>query len=195
MGTIGNLNFVKNEIRVLGIDDGPFGKNQKKVPVFGVVFRGNSFLDSVLSATIDKDGLDSTDKLLEMINNSRQKSQLRAIMLDGISLGGFNIIDIEKLSRKTDMPVIVVIRRMPNLAKMKTALKKFEDFNKRISLLENAGEVFDSGKIFFQCFGIAAEKAREIIKKSTKIGNMPEPIRVAHIIASGVVLGDSHGRA
>ena len=35
-----------------------------------------------------------------MIKNSRHHNQLRVIMLDGITYGGFNVVDIEEPTEK-----------------------------------------------------------------------------------------------
>jgi len=90
--------MVKEEIRILGIDDGPFTKDDKEVIVIGVVYRGGEFIDGLLRTFVEIDGLDATEKLAKMINSSRHKQQLKVIMLDGITLGGFNIVDVKKNS-------------------------------------------------------------------------------------------------
>ncbi|MBI2656199.1 DUF99 family protein, partial [Candidatus Woesearchaeota archaeon] len=70
--------MVKKEIRVIGIDDSPFNKfNDKKVLVVGVVMRGGSWVDGILSTKVDVDGSDSTKKLIGMINKCKFKPQLQ----------------------------------------------------------------------------------------------------------------------
>ena len=49
--------------------------------------------------------------------------------------------------------------------------------------------------IYVKCAGIAIDEAEEIINLSTIRGVIPEPIRVAHVIASGVIRGESYGKA
>ena len=49
--------------------------------------------------------------------------------------------------------------------------------------------------IFVKCTGIDIEEAKEIIKLSTIRGVIPEPIRMAHLIASGITRGESYGKA
>ena len=186
---------MKKEIRILGIDDGPFDKFKKgKVIVIGAVFRGGSWLDGILSTKITADGKDSTQKLIEMINKSKFKQQLRAILLDGIALGGFNIIDVEKLSHKTKVPVITVIRKMPDFEKIKKTLIKLNK-KSRIKLIEKAGEVHNFNGIYFQVIGIEPGMAKQILKIACTRSLIPEAIRAAHMIASGVVKGESRGRA
>lgn len=186
---------MKKEIRVLGIDDGPFDKSKKsKVLVVGTIFRGGDFLDGIVSTKVKIDGEDSTAKLLSMINRCKFKPQLQAIILDGIALGGFNIIDIDKLNDKTSIPVIVVIRKYPDFKKIKDALKKIGK-EKKYKLIEKAGKIEKIGKIYVQTAGISLEKAKDILRITCTHSYLPEPIRIAHMIAAGIVLGESKGNA
>ena len=187
--------MVKKEIRVVGIDDSPFNKfKDKKVLVVGVVMRGGSWIEGVLSTKIAVDGDDSTKKLVSMINKCKFKPQLQCIFLDGIAVGGFNIIDTKELNKKTNLPVVVVIRRKPDIANIKKTLIKINKKNK-IKLIEKAGNVLQIGDIFVQLTGIDFEQARKILKVVCTRSLIPEPIRLAHLIASGIAKGESKGRA
>jgi len=187
--------MVKKEIRVIGIDDSPFNKFGKgNVLVIGVVFRGGSWLDGVLSTKVKVDGNNATKKLTEMINKCRFKPQLQCVFLDGIALGGFNIVDIKELNKKTKLPVIVVIRHKPDLEKIKKTLVKINKKNK-IKLIEKAGEVVKINRIYAQLKGISKKDAKEILDVVCTRSYIPEPVRVAHLIASGVVRGESKGKA
>jgi len=193
-------NMVKEEIRILGIDDGPFTKKDKEVIVVGVVFRGGEFLDGVLRTYVSVDGLDATEKISGMINSSRHKQQLKVIMLDGITVGGFNIIDVKKLFSETRIPIIVINRKAPDLKSIKIALEKnFDDFEKRWKMILNAGKIkqlkFEKFSVYYQNVGIEDEEAEEIITISIKHAQIPEPLRVAHLIATGIVKGESEGHA
>ncbi|MBN2422036.1 DUF99 family protein [Candidatus Woesearchaeota archaeon] len=186
---------MKKQIRVLGIDDSPFDKfRDKSVLVVGTLFRGGEFLDGILSTKVNVDGNDATFKLIEMINNCKFKQSIHSVLLDGIALGGFNIVDIERLFKKTKIPVIVVMRDYPDLNKIKKALNKI-GMGKKIKLLEKAGEINSYEKIFFQVKGISEEKAKQILKVTCTHSHLPEPVRVAHLIGQGLVYGESRGRA
>ncbi len=186
---------IKKEARILGIDDAPFNKFKKgKCLVVGTIFRGGSYFDVLLSTKVTIDGSDSTKKVIELVNKTRHKPQLQAIIIDGIALAGFNILDVEKIHKQTKLPVIVVIRRMPDIANIKRILKKIGKQD-RIKLLDKAGTPIKIGKIYCQLTGITKAKAEEIIKLTCTRSYIPEPIRVAHIIASGIVKGESKGKA
>jgi endonuclease V-like protein UPF0215 family len=186
---------MKRETRVIGIDDAPFDKRIKKdVLVVGSVFRGGSFLDGLVSTKVRVDGNNSTKKLIAMINASKFRPQLQCIFLDGIAVAGFNVIDVKRLSKETKLPLIVVIRRYPDYSKIKRALNIIKKPAK-FKLMEKAGRVHMIGDIYCQLVGLDLKKAREILKITCTRSHIPEPIRVAHIIASGIVEGESRGRA
>ena len=103
----------KLEIRILGFDDSPFDAHDKTVDIIGVIYRGGNFLDGVLKTEVEVDGMDATDKLVSLVNSTRHKQQLKVLMSDGITFGGFNLVDIKDLNEKTNLPVIVINRKHP----------------------------------------------------------------------------------
>ena len=187
--------MVKKEIRVIGIDDSPFNKfKDKKILVVGVVMRGGLFVDGILSTTVGVDGNDATEKLIKMINKCKFRPQLQCIFLNGIAVAGFNVIDVQKLNKKTKIPVVVVIRTNPDIEKIKNTLIKIKK-RQKIKLIEKAGKVTQVDNIFVQLTGIDLEKTRKILKIVCTRSLIPEPLRLAHIIAAGIVVGESKGRA
>ncbi|HEC89849.1 MAG: hypothetical protein DRN12_00110 [Thermoplasmata archaeon] len=190
---------MKVEIRLLGIDDAPFSFREDKTLVVGVIMRGGAYIEGVLRRDISIDGLDSTEACIDMVLTTRHRKQLRAMLLDGVSLGGFNIVDIEKVFNETEVPVITVTRDKPDFDKIKSALKKhFSDWEKRFDMISKGSlHVIKTSynPIYVKCAGILISEAKEIIKISTIRGVIPEPIRVAHLIASGIKRGESYGKA
>jgi len=186
---------MKKEIRVIGIDDSPFDKfGSGNTLVIGTIFRGGSWLDGVLSTKVSVDGNNATSKLIDMINKCKFKPQLQAILLDGIALGGFNIVDIKELNKKTKIPVIVVIRKKPDIATIQRVLVKIGK-KQKIRLLDKAGVPVEVGKIYVQFKGLKLEDVKEILRITCTRSLIPEPIRIAHLIAAGVYFGESKGNA
>jgi len=190
---------MKKQIRLLGIDDSPFTFTDKYATIIGVVMRGGNYLECVLKSQVSIDGDDATFVCKDMINSTRHRKQLKALLIDGIALGGFNIIDIEEIFESTKLPVITITRDKPDFKKIEEALKKnFIDWEKRLTLIKN-GKIHkvetSYNPIYVKCSGIDIDEAKEIIKISTIRGVIPEPIRVAHIIASGIIRGESYGKA
>ena len=184
---------IKPEIRVLGVDDGVFIPHSKGlVDVVGVVFRGGYWLDGVMRTEVEVDGLDGTEKIASMIIESPHYKQLRIIMLSGITLAGFNVVDIKELYNKTGLPVIAITRDMPNMKEIEQAIERLPEKEKRWRAIQNAGEMInvrtreEEEPIYMQTAGIEREDAEKIVKITSTRSNIPEPLRVAHIIASGL---------
>ena len=190
---------MKNQIRLLGIDDSPFTFNEKYATVIGVIMRGGSYVDCVLSSRVSIDGNDATKICKKMVVNTRHRKQLRGVMLDGIALGGFNLVNIQELYSCINLPIITITRDNPDFEKIEKALRNnFEDWKDRLNLMKK-GELHkietSHNPIYVKCAGISLTEAKEIIKLSTIRGVIPEPIRMAHLIASGVTRGESYGKA
>jgi len=188
---------VKPEIRVLGIDDGMFIPHSKeRVDVVGVVFRGGYWLDGFMHTQVQVDGMDATRKLTQMIIESPHCQQLRVVMLNGVTLGGFNIVDIAQLYEKTGLPVIAVTRDHPDFEGIRKALCNLPQMEARWKAIEKAGRIQrvctrkGEDPIYAHAVGISKETAERIMKSTSTRSNIPEPLRVAHIIASGLLCGN-----
>ncbi len=178
-------------IRVIGIDDSPFSKGSNgKVLVVGVGMRKN-LIEGVLSTYVEIDGNDATDKIIEMIKRSKFGPQSKIIMINGIALAGFNVIDLEKLSEFA--PTIIVSRKKANYQKIREALKHVKNGEKKFELILKAGKQYRCEKVYFQT-KMEPKLACKYIKEYTIYSNVPEPIRIAHMIGSGVILGESRQR-
>ena len=184
---------IKPEIRVLGVDDGVFTPHVKGfVTVVGVVFRGGYWLDGVMHTKVEVDGFDSTQKIASMIINSPHHKQLRVIMLNGITFAGFNVVNIKELNAETKLPVVAIIREKPNFTEIREVLRNLPEGEERWKAMQSAGEIFEvftrskREKVYMQMSGILEEDARKILKLTSTRSNLPEALRVAHLIASGV---------
>lgn len=192
---VARIRQVKPEIRVLGVDDGVFKPHSKDVvDVVGVVFRGGYWLDGFMHTKVQVDGTDATEKLAQMIVHSPHYAQLRVIMLNGVTLAGFNVVDIKKLHEKVNLPIIAVTRDKPNFEDIRKALRNLTEPNERWKSIKNAGKMIcvhthvGEEPIYAHVAGMSEETARLILKTTSTRSNIPEALRVAHIIASGLGL-------
>ncbi len=190
---------IKKEIRVLGIDDSALIRDQ--IMIVGAFFRGGEWLDGVMRSYVTRDGMDSTAAIVEMALSSKHCGQIRVIMLDGVTYGGFNPVDINYIWEKTGIPVIVVMRAYPNFRKIEDALVYLPEPKKRMDIILKAGKITKvqtkpgAQPVYIQHAGIESEHAAKIVKLTATRSNIPEPLRVAHLIATGIVLGESRGKA
>lgn len=190
---------MKPQSRVLGVDDAPFHFGDESTAVVCAVVRLPHYLEGVLVGSVAVDGTDANDVLLRMLAGSRYAEGLSLVFVDGVALGGFNVVDIDLLNRGLGIPVVTVTRDEPDIPAMVRALKKkFGDWERRAEIIGRKElERISTGHkpIFVTSAGIPDSELREAIGLSTVRGVLPEPIRIAHLIATAITKGESHGRA
>jgi endonuclease V-like protein UPF0215 family len=161
--------------------------------------RPPQYIEGICRTEVTVDGSDANAVLSDLITNSSYKDQVRLIMLDGVALGGFNVVDIEQLYQATEIPVVTITRTQPNLEVIKKTLKNhFKDWKTRweiINKLKIERVNTNFSPIFIKYAGISNSEVRRLIRVTTVRGVLPEPIRVAHLIATAIEKGESSGGA
>ncbi|MFN8673057.1 MAG: DUF99 family protein [Candidatus Sericytochromatia bacterium] len=198
MKSFSELIKLNKKIRVLGIDDAPFDKeisdSSLDVNIIATIC-SNTRIEGLLYSAITKDSLDSTEIIIDMIKKSKFFSQLHLIITDGIAVGGFNIIDINKVYTELNIPCIAVMRKLPNLSKFDKALKNLPNYEKRKELIISAGEIFEKNGFIFQVAGENENDTAVILERITDQGKVPEALRLSHLIGSAIKTGESSKRA
>lgn len=181
---------------VVGFDDAPFARHHRgDVPVIGAVFAGTR-LEGVVSGKVRRDGRNGTRVLADLVHRSRFRGHLQGVLLQGIAFAGFNVVDIHALSAALGLPVIVVARQRPDLTAIRRALlTRVPGGARKWRLIERAGPMEPCAGVFVQRAGISLEHTRALIERLAINGKLPEPLRTAHLVAGGVVTGESRHRA
>ncbi len=189
---------MKGQTRIVAFDDGRFEFRQGTVPLVGIVARLPSYVEGAIVTSCTVDGRDASAAVSDAVNRSRLKEQMRAILLDGIACGGFNIFDLDYIHEATSLPVLTVTRRHPDLESMDSALRKyFQDWKERCELIrmhETVRVETEKWKLSVSCAGIDIEHAVKLLDAAIVRGNYPEPLRLAHIFAGALTMGESRGK-
>jgi len=204
-------------MNVIGFDDGPFERSHRgQVLLVGAVCAGTR-LDGLVSGRVSRDGIDSTRRMLQLVRGSQFREHVRAVLLQGIAVAGFNVVDVPALARELGVPVLVIMRRPPNFDAIHKALFSRDPAERppvrgaarKWQLIQSAGAIEQldvrasrtSGlrrgathRLWIQRAGASLELARRIVLDTTLHGQVPEPLRLAHLVAGGIVTGHSRGR-
>lgn len=185
----------RNFGQVVGIDDVPFRREHRgNVKILAAVYSGDC-LDGVLSSRVRRDGANATTRIMEMIAGSRFAPSLNAVLLQGIAVAGFNVIDIHRLNRELGIPVLVISRTQANIDAIRETLETHVPGGARKwRLIEKAGPMESLGRVWVQRAGLSQGEARALVTRHARHGNLPEPIRTAHLIAAGITEGESRHR-
>jgi endonuclease V-like protein UPF0215 family len=182
-------------IRVIGFDDAPFVRHAgNPVGVAGVVCAGTRF-EGMVWGEVDADGWDGTDILCKLLIGGKFLPQLHLILLDGICLGGFNVIDLPLLAARLERPCVTVMRKIPNFEKIKAALQRLPHSEKRLEIMRRAGIIYEYPPFYFQVSGANPEIIAKVLERLSDRGNVPEALRIAHLIGAAVIKGESGSQA
>ncbi len=182
-------------LRAIGFDDAPFDRAQRgDVPIAGVVCAGTRF-EGLVWGRVRRDGWNATGELVRLLAGGKFLPQLHLVLLDGIAFGGFNVVDLAALSAALARPCVAVMRRPPDLDAVARAVRRLPRPARRLELLGRAGPVHRAGPFVFQVCGAGPDETGRALARLTDRGAVPEPLRLAHMVAGAVATGQSGNRA
>lgn len=151
-------------------------------------------LDGVIIGEIEKDGSDAAPKLVKLISESKFAEHIQLIMLQGITLAGFNVVDVFYLNEQLKLPVLVVARKQPDMESIRHALlTQIPNGDKKWAVIEKLGPMEPLRDVFVQRVDLTSEEAACIIDHFSINSQIPEPIRTAHLVAGAIAEGQSRG--
>ncbi|MCG6862483.1 MAG: DUF99 family protein [Chromatiaceae bacterium] len=125
--------------------------------------------------------------MIAAIEGSRYRKHPQLLLLQGIAVAGFNVVDIHALNAHLGIPVVVVARRKPDLTAVRDALLGSVPGGKRKwRLVERAGPPIKVDERWIQCAGCTCGVAALLLKRLAVHSHVPEPLRTAHLIAGGI---------
>lgn len=188
---LASLLRLNRAIRVIGFDDAPFVRRRgSRVAISGIVCANTRF-EGMVWGYVRQDGWNATDTICQLLIGSKFLPQLHILLLDGIAFGGFNIVDLPLLSQRLALPCVSVMRHLPNLSAMETALRRLPQPEKRLKILQRAGTIHAFPPFYFQVCGETPEVISGVLQRLTDCGNVPEALRLAHLIGAAVIQGES----
>ena len=177
----------------VGIEDGPFLPRRlggSTAPLVVAQLNGPHLVKAKI-ARIAVDGLDSTSVASRLLGSLQLRDS--PILLAGATFAGFNVINPRVLQRRFRTPTIVVIGSRPNNRAVKRALvRHFPDWKRRWRILSSLGPLRqvrtfrNEGPIFYDAFGCEDDEARRVLKQWAYVSRVPEPLRVAGLVARGL---------
>lgn len=186
---------MKNYPITIGFDDAKFTFNSgsKTTDLIGITCQGTRMVGMVKKEIII-DGDNATEVLIELTKQNEKHVQY--IVTDTITFGGFNIIDLEKVYKVTQKPIIAVTEKIVDLeAVRKAVVKKFPNkYKDKLQYIVNAGELYETfietaggySKIYFHSKGIQISEVDSLLNKICIDSKIPEPVRLAHIIGKAL---------
>ena len=181
---------------LIGIDDGPFDKGQASpAPLVAVLMEGPDLVEGVATRWFPIDGDGATELIANWITGLRARPALDGIVLGGITVAGLGVIDVNALSGALALPVLVVNRRDPAEHTLDGALRAAGLVERIATVAATPPSLRVDEHLFLACAGAPWERGRDLVLASRSKSALPEPLRVAHLVAAAIARGESRGRA
>jgi hypothetical protein len=201
---------LKSNIGILAFDDGPHKREDllhlsndpdylpRSVPLIGVFCHGTQLIH-VSQSTITVDGTDATHQILEVYHNHPFRQEIRLIMIDSPTLAGFNPPNPFDIHLQTGIPVVLIPSSEPKSHIAEVYAQVFPDRTETIAFLQQLppleslnvhinADPHTSRMIYFHVIGASKDEIQGVLHNVSLYSAIPEPLRIAHIIASSLHL-------
>lgn len=180
------IHLEKKGLRGLAIAES-FKQNTSFSRLAGVVIRRDFIIDGFVFGKCTVEGDDATDAILDMYFRLN-RDDISYMIISGLVIAMYNIIDIKKIWEKIKIPIIGVtyeesgglddaIRyHFPNSYSSK--IEKYHSLGNRTEITLHTGY-----KLYLRTEGCLPDDAKKFLDLVTIQGSVPEPVRVAQLLA------------
>lgn len=177
------LRLEKPGIRGLGVAES-FSPEAARSVLAGVIMRNDGMVDGFVFGSSAISGDDATDAILGMYR-AANRSDIRYLLVWGTVISRYNMVDVGRIARITGIPVIglsgeaagdlagSIRRRFPDRAEAYRALGE-----------RSRVELRTGHAVYARMSGCTAREAARLLDATTAQGKIPEPIRLARMLAS-----------
>ena len=185
-----SLHLEKKGLRGLGIAES-FSQNSKKSILAGVVMRRDFVIDGFTFGNATLSGDDATDEILKMYKKL-DRPDVSYIMISGIIISLYNVIDIKRIHDALGIPIIAVTYNdsqglddaikfhFPNSYEEKLACYNELGSREKISLKTGHD-------VYVRIEGCTLLQTKQILDYMTIQGSIPEPLRVSQMLAKSIL--------
>jgi len=181
------IKLEKRGIRALGIAESfQLGVSERSC-LAGVVMRADLVIDGFIFGSATLGGDDATDAVVSMFYGF-ERNDINLIMLRGVVISLFNIIDVERVHLETGVPVLGITFEESEGLEQHIKHHFPQNWEQKLQLYRKIGGrkkvVLKTGStLYIRTAGINDKQAKQVLDKFTLQGAIPEPVRVAQILA------------
>jgi len=182
-----HLHLEKKGIRGLAIAES-FSQNSKKSVLSGIVMSTDLVIDGFVFGHSTVGGDDATDAILEMYEKL-DRQDISFLLISGIVISLYNIIDMKRISEKIGLPVIGVTYE--ESSGIEDAIKHHfpESYKSKLteySKLESRKKItlHTSYNLYVRNEGCTVLETKQLLDKITLQGSIPEPLKITQLLAN-----------
>jgi len=180
------MQISKKGIRALGVAESFAGR--EKAVICGVSMRKDLRIDGAGFGYTTIGGNDATDSVINLVSGFK-RDDINVILIGGCVISWFNVLSLSRIFSETGIPVIcVTYEESDGLAGHishhfpgdNERLARYQDLGQRIPWKIKTGYT-----LFFRAQGLSDTDAGHICEDFTHDGKIPEPVKIARLIARG----------
>ena len=182
-----HLHLEKKGIRGLAIAES-FSQDSKKSVLSGIVLSTDLIIDGFVTGHSTVGGDDATDVILDMYKKL-DRPDVSFLLISGIVISLYNIVDLKRISEETGLPVIGVTYEESK--GIEDAIKHHfpDSYESKLAEYSKLGSrekitLHTSHNLYIRNEGCTVLEAKQLLDKVTSQGSIPEPLRIAQLLAN-----------
>ena len=181
------IKLEKRGIRALGISESFKKEIERKSILGGVVMRSDLIVDGLLFGAATLEGDDATDAILSMFRRLN-RNDINVIILSGVVISLYNIIDIDRVGQETGIPIICITFEESDGLEQPIKHHFPEKWEKKVEEYKKLGgreiiHLKTGYQLFVRTHGLDIDGTKKVLDKFTLQGAVPEPVRLARLLA------------
>ncbi|MCE4605626.1 MAG: DUF99 family protein [Desulfurococcales archaeon] len=141
-------------------------------------------------AWVKVDGLDASSIIAYLASRLGRFGPVDLVMLDSVTIAGFNVASPASIHRLTGAPVVVLYKYSPSLERLASAVVNVDMHRVRLRVLKIVGDAVElrtrRGRLYAIVWGASLDRIVSVVEELQFFGRMPEPLRLAHYLASAI---------
>ena len=185
-----SLHLEKSGLRGIAITES-FRQNSERSILSGLIMRRDFVIDGFVFGSTAIEGNDATDQILHMYEELG-RTDISYMIISGLIISMYNIIDIKKLHASLQIPVIGITYN--ESSGIENAIKHHfpKSFESKINEYKKLGPrekitLHTSSDLFVRYEGCEIYEVKKLLNELTLQGSIPEPLRVSQLLANALL--------
>jgi len=179
---------MKPGVRALGVAE---SYREETSTLAGAIVRASRVVDGFVFGSCTVGGTDATEAIVSLFDRL-DREDVQYLLVAGIALAWFNVVDLHRLHGATDRPVLSVT--FEDSDGLEGPIRDAFDGDDRRERLDTyraqpprRSVTVDGGTVFVRSVGIDEREADDVVRAFTPEGGRPEPVRVARLAGRAVL--------
>ena len=186
-----SVHIHKKGIRVLGISESFVKGISKHSILAGVIMRADMIVDGFTFSRAKVGGMDATQRIIEMYE-ALNRRDINIVLLNGCVISWYNVIDLNHIVDSIGLPLVCVTYE--DSGGLETFFKENfpEGWQQRTEVYKRNGPrtpltLHTGHTIYARFLNISRDETLKLLNKLTFHGAVPEPLRIARLLARSLM--------